>query len=30
MSQGTNYVLGVYEDEDVLMDAIKAVRVSGV
>lgn len=30
MSQGTNYVLGVYEDEDVLMDAIKTVRTSGV
>ncbi|SNS78887.1 quinol:cytochrome c oxidoreductase membrane protein [Ekhidna lutea] len=30
MSQGTNYVLGVYEDEDVLMDAITAVRESGV
>ena len=30
MSQGTNYVLGVYDDEDVLMDAIKAVRESGV
>ncbi|MEO9484919.1 MAG: DUF3341 domain-containing protein [Ekhidna sp.] len=30
MSQGTNYVLGVYDDEDVLMDAIKTVRESGV
>ncbi len=30
MSQGTNYVLGVYEDEDVLMDAIKEVREKGV
>ncbi len=30
MSQGTNYVLGVYEDEDVLMDAIKDVREKGV
>ncbi len=30
MSQGTNYVLGVYEDEDVLMDAIKQVREKGV
>ncbi|WP_424964189.1 DUF3341 domain-containing protein [Ekhidna sp.] len=30
MSQGTNYVLGVYDDEDVLMDAIKNVRESGV
>jgi len=30
MSQGTNYVLGVYDDEDVLMDAIKKVRESGV
>ncbi len=30
MSHGTNYVLGVYEDEDVLMDAIKSVREGGV
>ncbi|WP_420319234.1 DUF3341 domain-containing protein [Ekhidna sp.] len=30
MSQGTNYILGVYDDEDVLMDAIKNVRESGV
>lgn len=30
MSLGTNYVLGVYEDEDVLKDAIKEVRGSGV
>lgn len=30
MSQGTNYVLGVYEDEDVLLDAIKKVRGEGV
>lgn len=30
MSQGTNYVLGVYEDEDVLMNAIKEVREKGV
>ena len=30
MAQGTNYVLGVYDDEDVLMDAIKNVRESGV
>ncbi|MEP0987242.1 DUF3341 domain-containing protein [Ekhidna sp.] len=30
MSQGTNYILGVYEDEDVLMDAITSVRESGV
>ncbi len=30
MSQGTNYILGVYDDEDVLMDAIKTVRESGV
>lgn len=30
MSQGTNYVLGVYDDEDVLMDAIKNVRESGI
>ena len=30
MSQGTNYVLGVYDDEDVLLDAIKQVRGEGV
>ncbi len=30
MSQGTNYVLGVYDDEDILMDGIKTVRDSGV
>ena len=30
MSQGTNYLLGVYEDEDVLMDAITKVRGEGV
>lgn len=30
MSQGTNYVLGVYDDEDVLMDAVKTVRGEGV
>ena len=30
MSQGTNYVLGVYEDEDVLMGAIREVREKGV
>ncbi|MEP5612960.1 MAG: DUF3341 domain-containing protein [Cyclobacteriaceae bacterium] len=30
MSLGTKYVLGVYEDEDVLMDAIREVRGSGV
>jgi hypothetical protein len=30
MSHGTNYVLGVYEDEDVLKDAVKTVRESGV
>ncbi|NQZ76491.1 MAG: DUF3341 domain-containing protein [Ekhidna sp.] len=30
MSQGTNYILGVYEDEDVLMRAITTVRESGV
>lgn len=30
MSQGTNYILGVYEDEDVLMKAITTVRESGV
>ncbi|MEM9340504.1 MAG: DUF3341 domain-containing protein [Bacteroidota bacterium] len=30
MSQGTNYVLGVYDDEDVLMDAIKKVRGEGL
>lgn len=30
MSQGTNYVLGIYEDADVLMDAIKTVREDDV
>jgi len=30
MSNGTKYVLGVYEDEDVLLDAIRKVRSSGV
>lgn len=30
MSSGTNYVLGVYEDEDVLLDAIRKVRADGV
>ena len=30
MSNGTNYILGVYEDEDVLLDAIKKVRDGGV
>lgn len=30
MSQGTNYVLGVYDDEDVLMDAVQKVRGEGV
>ncbi|MEQ9232427.1 MAG: DUF3341 domain-containing protein [Cyclobacteriaceae bacterium] len=30
MSNGTNYVLGVYEDEDVLKDAIRQVRAGGV
>ena len=30
MSKGTNYVLGVYEDEDVLLDAIRQVRSEGV
>lgn len=30
MSSGTNYVLGVYEDEDVLLDAIRKVRAGGV
>lgn len=30
MSQGTNYLLGVYEDEDVLLDAIRKVRGDGV
>lgn len=30
MSNGTNYVLGVYEDEDVLLDAIRQVRAGGV
>ena len=30
MSNGINYVLGVYEDEDVLKDAIREVRGGGV
>lgn len=30
MSQGTNYVLGVFDDEDVLMDAVKKVRGEGI
>lgn len=30
MSQGTNYLLGVYNDEDVLLSAVKKVRDSGV
>jgi hypothetical protein len=30
MSKGTKYVLGVYEDEDVLLDAIRKVRAGGV
>lgn len=30
MSQGTNYVLGVYDDEDVLMSAVSSVRGAGV
>jgi hypothetical protein len=30
MSNGTKYVLGVYEDEDVLLDAIRQVRGTGV
>ena len=30
MARGTNYLLGVYNDEDVLMDAIKQVRNKGV
>ncbi|MCP4456652.1 MAG: DUF3341 domain-containing protein [Cytophagales bacterium] len=30
MSNGTNYVLGVYEDEDVLKDAVRQVRENGV
>lgn len=30
MSQGSNYVLGVYDDEDVLIDAAKKVRAEGV
>jgi len=30
MSQGTNYVLGVYDDEDVLMTAVEKVRGEGV
>lgn len=30
MANGTKYVLGVYEDEDVLLDAIRKVRGNGV
>ncbi len=30
MSNGTNYVLGVYDDEDVLKDAVRQVRESGI
>ena len=30
MSSGKNYVLGVYDDEDVLLNAVKEVRGSGV
>ena len=30
MSNGINYVLGVYEDEDVLVDAVLKVREGGV
>jgi len=30
MAQGTNYVLGVYDDEDILMDAVKTVREEGL
>ena len=30
MSQGSNYVLGVYDDEDVLKDAARKVRAEGV
>ncbi len=30
MSQGNNYVLGVFDDEDILMDAVHKVRGEGV
>lgn len=30
MSQGTKYLLGVYDDEDVLMDAVHKVRGEGL
>lgn len=30
MARGSNYLLGVYNDEDVLIDAVKKVRESGV
>ncbi len=30
MAKGSNYLLGVYEDEDVLLNAIKKVRDNGV
>lgn len=30
MAQGNNYVLGVYDDEDVLMSAVEKVRGAGV
>lgn len=30
MESGKNFVLGVYEDEDVLLDAIRKVRAAGV
>jgi len=30
MASGTNYLLGVYEDEDVLLNAIKKVRETGI
>lgn len=30
MSDSKNFIVGVYEDEDVLLDAIKSVRSSGV
>ncbi|MFT6865866.1 MAG: hypothetical protein ACJA08_000692 [Cyclobacteriaceae bacterium] len=30
MSETKNFIVGVYEDEDVLLDAIRAVRSSGV
>ncbi|MEM9895583.1 MAG: DUF3341 domain-containing protein [Bacteroidota bacterium] len=30
MAKGTNYLLGVYEDEDVLLSAVSSVRDSGL